>query len=83
MKYTEEFKNKCKQTYPDWDRLHEKLDEGCAWVGRYLSDSRSSISYKTILQSNSLEELKSIALKEKQKTDLYTEWNTNYNHKQY
>ena len=75
MKFTEDFKARCKKAYPDWERLHEKLEEGSQWVGRYLDDSRESgIAYDEILSATSLEELKAKALLIKEQNDLYCDF---------
>ena len=75
MKFTEDFKARCKKVYPDWERLHEKLEEGSDLVGRYLNDSRESgIDYEEILSATSLDELKAAALLIKEQNDLYQDF---------
>jgi len=75
LKYSQEFKDKCKRLFPDWDDLHSRVEQGQTIVGRYLDDaSNSSISTKTILGAKSLLELQGLAEMEKEKTELYSEW---------
>ena len=35
MFYPEDFKNRVKKAYPNWDELHRRLDEGDVFVGCY------------------------------------------------
>lgn len=75
MFYPEDFKNRVKKAYPNWDELHRRLDEGDVFVGRYLDDSSSTeISFETILSATSLEELKNEARVGQEKVAIYNEW---------
>lgn len=75
MFYPEEFKARCKKAYPDNEVLHEKLEEGSEWVGRYLDDGADGkLPVDTILEATSLEELQALAQVEKEKRSLYAEW---------
>ena len=77
--YDEDFIKRCKEAFPDWEELHIKLDKGSYFVGRYLDDSSSqSISIRTVLQSESLEDLKKEANKLLVKGKLYVEWGNKY-----
>lgn len=59
VKYSEDFKERCKRLYPNWRSLHEAVDNDFEIVGRYLDDScNDGIDFDVILNSNSLEELK-------------------------
>ncbi len=76
MFYPENFKNRVKKVYPDWDELHLGLDNGYEIVGRYLNDaSHETISVEAVLAATSLEELKKIAEAIKVKKELFREWN--------
>lgn len=79
MIYSEDFVKRVKNVFPHWESLHEKLDTDSVWVGRYLDDSRHSISTNDILNAKSLEELQERALREKTISDLCAEWQTLYN----
>lgn len=75
MFYPEDFKNRVKKAYPNWDELHRRLDEGDDFVGHYLDDSTSTgISFETILSATSLEELKNEARVGQEKVAIYNEW---------
>ena len=37
--YPADFVSKVKAEFPDWDELHQALDAGSDFVGRYLNDS--------------------------------------------
>ncbi len=75
MSYTKELIDKVKELYPTHKEMHKLAESGDYFLGRYLDDSSlTSISLEFILKSNSLEDLKGIARKEKEKVDLYKEW---------
>ena len=75
MDYPQSFINECKEVYPDYARLHELLESGNVFAGRYLDDSSSSsISIREILNSNSLEELKEKAKLMQRRVDVYSKW---------
>ncbi|MBD8922208.1 hypothetical protein EGR52_02140 [bacterium] len=75
MFYPEDFKNRVKKAYPNYDELHRRLDEGDVFVGRYLDDSSSTrISFETILSATSLEKLKNEARVGQEKVAIYNEW---------
>ena len=40
MRYTKEFKERCKKVIGHWDKLEEHLEMGSEFVGRVLDDSR-------------------------------------------
>ena len=72
--YNEEFKQKCKKLYPDYEMLHRKVEENQTIVGRYLEDNFGSITWRDVLASDNLEELKDKAKLIKAKRELYEEW---------
>lgn len=75
MVYTENFKERCKRAFPDWQRLHDALEEGDECVGQYLHDNcERGIRYDEILAASSLEELKVKALLIKEKNALYEDF---------
>lgn len=75
MQYPKKFIERAKAVYPDFTSLHQALNAGSAWVGRYLDDSApQSVSLKEILEAKSLQEIQSKALAVKEKQDLYKEW---------
>lgn len=80
MFYPEEFKNRVKKTYPNWDELHRRMDSGDVFVGRYLdNNSPSALSLDTILTATSLEELQKKAKIAQEKVALYHDLCTLYN----
>jgi hypothetical protein len=75
VKYPQQFVDRCKKVYPNFPALHNALDTGNVFAGRYLDDSRSmGIRYDEILSAKSLDDLKAMAAREKQKEALYREW---------
>ncbi len=79
MQYPKKFVERAKAAYPDFARLHQALDAGSEWVGRYLDDSApQSVSLKEILKAKSLEEVQAKARAVKEKQELYDEWGKLY-----
>jgi hypothetical protein len=76
MEYPKEFIEKCKAVYPTWTQLHELLEAGNDFAGRFLDDSQHSakVSTKEILEAKTLEEIQVKAKIVQAKTDLYSEW---------
>lgn len=74
-KYSEAFKQKVKQVYPDSKEMHQMANDNVYFLGRYLDDSSSSaIPARMVIDATSLEVLKEYAKKELAKVDLYREW---------
>ena len=74
MQYPEIFVHAVKAAYPDWERMHRKLDEGSEFVGRYLDDSRVLFTPDDILKASSLEELQTEARQAQTREQLYIAW---------
>ncbi|KOF57846.1 MULTISPECIES: hypothetical protein [Clostridium] len=78
INYSEEFKSQCKDVYPNWNELHEALEHGSEFAGRYLNDaSFDTINIDDVLSiedMTSLKQLKEKALKIKKKKELYNKW---------
>lgn len=75
MEYPKEFIEKCKAEYPELTNLHELLNSGNLFAGRYLDDSCStSIPIQTILEAKSLNELQKKAKIQERRVALYVEW---------
>lgn len=77
MFYPEDFKQRVKKAYPNWEKLHEELDCGeVSSVGLRLHDSIATpyFTLDKILEATSLEELKEEAKREQEKIELYLEW---------
>lgn len=75
MFYPEDFKERCKDAYPENKQLHKELDNNSSWVGRYLFGSADGkLSVDAILGATSLEGLKAMAQVEKERHALYIEW---------
>ena len=83
MEYPREFIKRVKLAYPTWGKLHEKLDIGDTFVGRYLADGRPlGIPPKKIIElldDGEVDELRSIAMDADIKGELYSEWCDLYN----
>lgn len=79
MKYSFDFKKRCKDLYPEYNRLHELLDTGSLFVRDYLQDACGMINEDEILSAISLQDLKEKALIIKKKKGLYKEWLNLYN----
>jgi hypothetical protein len=75
MQYPDDFVKRCKETYPDFYDLHEALDDGLVFAGRYLDDSRyGGVSNKDILRAESLEQVQELARQCEMRNQLYKEW---------
>jgi hypothetical protein len=75
--YSAEFVAKVKAEFPGWTELHEKLDSGSVWVGRYLDDSRVSFKPKDVieaLEGGKQEKLLESAKRGDRIAKLYSEW---------
>lgn len=79
MFYPEDFKNRVKKAYPDFDELHRRLDNGDVFVGLFLKDDPyPPISFDAILAATSLEELQEKAKIALERMDLACEWEKLY-----
>lgn len=75
IQYSDDFKRKVKELYPNDTNMHNMADRGDDFLGRYLDDSSSSnIDCDTILIATSLDELQKKARALKQKKELYAQW---------
>lgn len=72
--FSKSFINRVKEVYPDSARMHELAESGNQFLGRYLDDSISQISYREILDSTSLEELKIKARRIEKQHSLYKDF---------
>ena len=74
MEFSKEFINKCKEIYPDWKELHQKLEEGNVFALRYLDDARyEKITAEEVLNAESLNDLKIKAMEINEKQKLYSQ----------
>lgn len=78
MRYPKEFVAKVKAEFPDWTELHKKLDEGNAFVGRYLDDN-SNFDMKAAdivkaFNEGRQDEVKKAAEQCVRRQELYAEW---------
>lgn len=78
MVYSEDFKKRVKELYPNYTSLHEALDEGSKMVGMLLGTPFKHMPISKILEATSLEELQEEARILQKKVDLYHEWNSMY-----
>lgn len=78
MDYSVEFVEKTKAEYLEWQELHEKLDSGDVFVGRYLDDNRyfemSSTAIVVAFNEGREHEVKEVAEKAVRREQLYSEW---------
>ncbi len=72
--YSAELINEIKECYPEFDRLHELVDSGSAWVGKYLDDSREVMDIPFILNAKTLKEVKDRARVINRKEFVYRMW---------
>lgn len=78
-KYSEEFKQKCKEVYPEWKELHALLDKNAYFAGRYLGDNADfvQITVDDIIKCKDLEDFKKLRLKAAQikaRKQVYVDW---------
>ena len=77
MQYPEEFKQKILSTLGENEEMRKSLDEGEEIVGRYLYDSKSSISPQEIIEACESSNIQGIYQKAKRQLaieELYSEW---------
>jgi hypothetical protein len=76
LNYSQDFINKVKSEYPDWEYGHKLLDNNDESLGNYLAhDFQSYYVYPhIIIQSNNFEELKEMAAKYLRREEIYLEW---------
>lgn len=80
MEYSKKLITEVKRLYPNVKEMHLLAETGHIMLGRWLDDSsEGGISFKEILQANSLQYLHQLAKDLKEKKDLYTLWNEEYN----
>jgi hypothetical protein len=73
--YSKSFRDKVKQVYPDYQKIHELVDSDSYFLGRYLDDgSAPVISAKMVVESNNFEQLKTYATSVLMKRELYGAW---------
>ncbi|MDP2585965.1 MAG: hypothetical protein Q8P29_03735 [Candidatus Levybacteria bacterium] len=80
--YSEDFKARVKEVFPEWDEMHKALDSGSEWVGRYLDDSRKfSMKPEDIvkaLEGGKQEEVLEAAKRANNINNLYVEWDKSH-----
>lgn len=75
MFYSEDFKKRVKNQFPDWRLMNQALDNNDVAVGRYLSIfAGDTFNLDEILKATSLEKLQEDAKSMKEATALYKEW---------
>lgn len=77
-KYPDEFVAKVKAEFPDWRQLHDRLDAGDDFVGRYIEDnSHFDMKAADIVKAfneGRQDEVKKAAEKCVRRQKLYSEW---------
>jgi len=77
--YSQDFIDRCKAEYPDWTRLHELLDAGVPFAGRYLDDAQyETIDPAALLNDSNLPVLQKKAKRIIRRRALYAEWIDKY-----
>ena len=75
MYYSEDFKAKVKQIYPeDFYNLYSMLNNGNTFVGRILDDNSNDHVTNEEILTLSKSELRKLAKQYKAKRDIYEEW---------
>ena len=78
MKYPQDFIEKAKKVYPNFPKLHEMIENGNEFAGRYLDDScTGNIPAQHIMEmieKGAIDELKVEAENEVARVQLYNEW---------
>ena len=73
--YSDKLIREVKECYPDYPEMHKLVDDGDAFLGRYLDDSSGGgIAVDTVLTALTLEELQAKARVAKRKTNVYRLW---------
>ena len=85
FQYSESFISRIKEAYPlsieSNRRIHELVDNNEYMLGTYIDDPYDqTFHYHSILEANSLEELKAIAFEKKRRNELRNEWRIQVNH---
>lgn len=78
LQYSKELIADIKRLYPDSSAMHKLADEGNAFLGRYLDDSRGGVGLDTILLATSLQEIQDLARLQKERNALYARWGKEY-----
>jgi len=72
--YSEKLIKEVKECYPNYEKIHQLVDEGSVWLGEYLSGTYGGIPLDTVLTALTLEELQNLARLEKRKINCYKMW---------
>ena len=73
MKYSEDFKQRCRDLFPMWPDLSRDLDSGSVMVGTYLEESRAyGVSEK--LARERPDDARIVAQRSLAISELYDEW---------
>ncbi|MYL81571.1 hypothetical protein GTA51_00265 [Desulfovibrio aerotolerans] len=73
MKYSEDFKQRCRDLFPMWPDLSRDLDSGSVMVGTYLEESRAyGVSEK--LARERPDDARIVAERSLAISELYDEW---------
>ena len=76
--YPQDFIDRCKAAYPEWERLHKALAGGEYFAGHYLDDaSQDRIDLDQVLAAKTPEDLSALqrdARAIQDKKALYCEW---------
>ena len=71
MIYPEEFKQQCRETFPENEELSKLLDSGSRMVGAFLEQvAPTGVDFDVVINATSLEELKELAIKQKKIANL-------------
>lgn len=82
MNCPEDFKQRCKEIYPGFDRLHLMIETGSRHVGLLLNgkaEEAEKLLCDIVVHANTLEEVKRAVTEIKSKQKLYLDWCNIYN----
>lgn len=75
MIYPEEFKQQCREAFPENKELSMLLDSGSRMVGAFLEQvAPTGVDFDVVINATSLEELKEFAKKQKKIASLRKQW---------
>ena len=80
MALTPEFVEKVKTILPDWEKLHEALDNDSEWVGRYLDEVSHNARGMNpgyivkMIDEGKIVQLRKEAMEKETRRTLYGEW---------
>ena len=72
--YSDKLIKEVKECYPDYQTIHDLVDEGSHFLGRYIDGTLGAVAVDTILTATTLEELQVEARFIKRKINCFKMW---------